>query len=86
MEDYTRSLNTALALDYSPSRTWGLNLDLPLVGRHHQHLDTTVPAAEGWNFHRLGDARLTDRMQLAQADNHEIGLRMGLKLPTAHPI
>ena len=82
LEDYTRSLNTTLSVDYSPSRTWGLTLSLPLVGRHHEHLDTTVPATESWNFHRLGDARVAGRLQLAQADNHEIGLRIGLKLPT----
>jgi hypothetical protein len=82
LEDYTRSLNTTLVLDYSPSRAWGLNVSLPVVGRHHQHFDTTVPVTESWNFHRLGDARLTGRMQLTQATNHEIGLRMGLKLPT----
>jgi hypothetical protein len=82
LEERTRSLNTTLLVDYSPDPTWGLSLSLPVVGRNHSHLDTTIPLTESWDFYRLGDARISTRMQIAQADRHEIGLRLGLKLPT----
>ena len=82
LEEHTRSLNTTLTVDYSPAPTWGVSLSLPVVGRSHSHIDTAGPTAESWDFHRLGDARLSGRMQLRQADQYEVGVRLGLKLPT----
>ncbi|HEY8118506.1 MAG TPA: hypothetical protein VIE91_04640 [Methylophilaceae bacterium] len=74
-----RTINryTTAALDYAPSRDWGINVQVPYIVRSH----TTV--AEGDNnissshSSSLGDVRVLGRYQ-----GFPVGIQLGLKLPT----
>lgn len=81
IEDDTTNRYTTLSLDYSPTKTWGVNLQLPYIDRTH----TTVPEGEteisSSKTTGLGDVRVIGRFQ-GFNDAHNWGLQLGLKLPT----
>jgi hypothetical protein len=77
----TINRNVTLGLDWSPSRTIGVNLQLPYFDRPHATIaagDTDVSTSHGRG---LGDARLVVRYQGFEEDL-SVGLQLGLKLPT----
>lgn len=81
IEQVTTNRYTTVALDYSPNRDWGVNLQLPYVDRFHQTVaegDTEVSES---NTHDFGDARLVARYQ-GFVETRNIGITFGLKLPT----
>jgi hypothetical protein len=77
----TVNRNATLSLDWSPSRTLGVNLQLPYFDRSHATVaagDTEVSTAHSRG---LGDTRLVVRYQGFQQDL-SVGVQLGLKLPT----
>jgi hypothetical protein len=77
----TLNRNLTAGVDWSPSRTWGVNLQLPYFDRPHATIaagDTAVSTSHGRG---LGDARIVARYQGFEADLSR-GLELGLKLPT----
>lgn len=89
VERYTDNQYATLGLDYSPDGIWGLNLQLPYIHRHHSTLGTAsdgvTPGPGGEQYESttssLGDARLVVRYQ-GLLPEHNLGLTLGLKLPT----
>jgi hypothetical protein len=77
----TLNRNTTLGLDWSPSRTLGVNLQLPYFDRSHATVaagDTEVSTSHSRG---IGDARVMVRYQGFQQDL-SIGVQLGLKLAT----
>jgi hypothetical protein len=77
----TINRNVTLGLDWSPSRTFGIDLQLPYFDRPHATIaagDTQVSTSHGRG---LGDARILARYQGFQADLG-YGVELGVKLPT----
>lgn len=81
IEQATTNRYTTVALDYSPNRDWGFNLQLPYVDRFHQTVAEGDTAVSQSNTHDLGDARLVARYQ-GFVETRNIGITFGLKLPT----
>jgi hypothetical protein len=87
VEKYTRSNYINLGLDYTFNVNWGVNLQLPYVNRHHATLGTgsngSDPADGAYESQTssLGDVKLVGRYQ-GLAPNHNLGLLLGVKLPT----
>jgi hypothetical protein len=78
-----RTLNraTLLGVDYSPSRVWGINLQLPYIDRPHSTIaegDTEVSTSHSRG---IGDVRVMARYQGFSPDL-SYGIQVGLKLPT----
>jgi hypothetical protein len=77
----TVNRNTTLGIDYAPSRTWGLNVQLPYFDRYHSTIaegDTDLSYSQS---NSIGDARVTARFQGFSPDL-SFGILFGLKLPT----
>jgi hypothetical protein len=89
-EVLTENRNLVGTFDYTFDQDWGLNAQLPLVHRHHEHIHNHMgeQIPEAWTFNGLGDARVLLRRRLAtfeDQDKHTIGtagFNFGLKLPT----
>jgi hypothetical protein len=89
VEKYTENNYLTLGVDYSWSREWGINLQMPYIIRSHSTLGTasdgTTPGAGGGQYDSrtssLGDLKLVARYQgFSEACNY--GILFGLKLPT----
>lgn len=81
IQQRTLNRNTILGLDYSPSRSWGLHVELPYFDRFHTTIaagDTEVSTSHS---NGVGDLRLTARYQGFSADL-SWGVQFGIKLPT----
>ncbi|MBS0376183.1 MAG: hypothetical protein JSR73_16500 [Proteobacteria bacterium] len=77
----TLNRNTTVALDWSPSRTFGVNLQLPYFDRPHSTIaegDTEISTSHSRG---LGDARIVARYQGFEPDL-SVGVQVGLKLAT----
>jgi len=77
----TLNRNATLGVDWSPSRTWGINLMLPYFDRPHTTIaegDTQVSSSHSRG---VGDARVVVRYQGFAADLG-YGVELGIKLPT----
>jgi hypothetical protein len=89
-EVLTENRNLVGTLDHTFNQDWGVNAQLPLVDRHHEHIHNhgggQLP--EAWTFTRVGDARVLFRRRLATYEDHNAhtidtaGVNAGLKLPT----
>jgi hypothetical protein len=81
IQQRTLNRNLTAGFDWSPSRTFGVNLLLPYFDRDHSTIaagDTEVSTSHSQG---VGDARLVGRYQGFQADL-SVGVTFGLKLPT----
>jgi hypothetical protein len=87
----TKNQNWVAGVDYTINADWGVNVTLPLVKRHHFHVqndpDTGEQTPETWDFTKLGDARVLARYRLGtfESSDHRLGtagLNFGVKLPT----
>ena len=81
VEQVTTNRYTTAGIDYSPSKDWGLNLQLPYIDRFHQ---TVAPGDTGISesdTHGLGDVRVTARYQ-GLNETRNVGITFGFKLPT----
>jgi len=82
----TLNRNLVLTLDHSLDEHWGVAIQLPYLGRHHDHLfNDPVDGAvsESWHMTGLGDTRVTVRFQPAAGVSEVVrGIKFGIKLPT----
>ena len=82
VEQRTRNAYYDFGLDYGFSRSWGLNLQLPYVGRLHSTYDAGDTQLSTSDYtHELGDVRVLGRYTGFSPDMSS-GLLLGLKLPT----
>lgn len=77
-----------LGIDYSPSREWGINVQVPYIDRDHGTLafDNVNPGAldtqvSSSHTKSLGDVKVLGRYQGLSPDG-DLGLMFGVKLPT----
>jgi len=77
----TINRNTTLGIDYSPSRAWGFNVQLPYFDRFHSTLAEGDSELSYSHSHGIGDIRVTGRYQGFSADG-SLGVLFGVKLPT----
>ena len=84
VEQRTRNAYYDFDLDYGFSRSWGLNLQLPYVGRFHTTYDVGDTRLSTSDYtHELSDVRLLGRYTGFSPDMSD-GLLFGLKLPTGN--
>jgi hypothetical protein len=89
VEQYTNNHYFTLGLDYSANANWGVNVQLPYINRSHSTLGTAsdgTTAGEGGGQYvshtdGLGDVKVVGRYQ-GFSSMHNLGLMLGLKLPT----
>ncbi len=89
-EVLTQNRNLLGTFDYTFNRDWGVNVLVPLVDRHHDHIQNGAggPTPESWEFTELGDLRVMARRRLSTVENPDTtsvatsGLNFGVKLPT----
>ncbi len=89
VDQFTKNRYATLGLDYAPSATWGVNLQVPYAVRSHATLGTAsdgnAPGAGGDSYDSrtsaIGDVTLIGRY-LGVSPKHHIALSFGLKLPT----
>lgn len=82
VEQRTRNSYFDLGLDYGFDRAWGVDLQLPLVGRYHSTYGggETRPSTSDYS-NAVGDVRVLGRYTGFEPDMSS-GLLFGLKLPT----
>jgi len=86
IEKETKNDYVTASLDYSPNQDWGVNVQLPYIDRYHQTYGEDPPALDSDSISTshtksMGDMRVVGRYQ-GFAPNKDIGLQLGLKLPT----
>jgi hypothetical protein len=89
-EVLTRNRNLLGTLDYTFNQDWGVNLQVPIVDRSHDHVHNHMggQVPESWNFTELGDVRVMARRRLSTTEDADAstvsttGVNFGLKLPT----
>lgn len=82
IQDVTRTHMYTAAVDYSPNRDWGFNIEIPMLDRYHTTYapgDTQTTSSD-LNPH-LGDVKLVGRYQGFMEDK-SLGALLGVKLPT----
>lgn len=81
IEQSTKNQYTTIGFDYSQSKNWGVNVQLPYIYRTHTTIaegDTEISSSKTSN---IGDARILGRYQ-GFTEEQNVGLQFGLKLPT----
>jgi hypothetical protein len=81
VQQYTINRNYTFALDYSPSKDWGLTAILPWFDRAHATIaagDTEISTSHDTG---ISDLRLMARYDGFDAQ-HSTGIEFGIKLPT----
>ncbi|HUQ77070.1 MAG TPA: hypothetical protein VM183_20295 [Burkholderiales bacterium] len=89
-EQLTVNHNLLATLDYTINQDWGVNVLLPIVDRHHEHIHNHGGGQifDSWDFTRPGDMRVMARRRLTSSENHDThalstsGVSFGIKLPT----
>lgn len=91
VEDYTKNQYVTLGLGYTSTDHWSINLLLPYIIRQHQTWGQSngVSGASPANpnagyysdFSKVGDGKVMVSFH-PLSDNHNLGLTMGVKLPT----
>jgi hypothetical protein len=89
VEKYTKNNYLTLGIDYSTSRSWGVNVQVPYILRSHSTLGTAsdgvTPGPGGGQYDsrtsNLGDIKVIGRYQ-GFAEDGNFGVLYGLKLPT----
>ncbi len=90
VEKYTRNNYYTLGIDYSTSPDWGVNVQVPFIDRSHETLGTasdgTTPGPGGGQYdsrtESFGDVRVVGRYQGFIPGCSNLGVLLGLKLPT----
>jgi hypothetical protein len=77
----TINRNVSLGFDYSPSRNWGINMQLPYYDRWHSTLAEDTTELSYSHSRGIGDARIVGRYQGFSPDAG-MGILFGVKLPT----
>jgi hypothetical protein len=89
VEQYTKNHYLTATVDYSDGNAWGVSVSLPFIDRSHSTLGvgsdgaTFDPANGAYTSSGsgLGDVRVVGRY-FGLAEMHNLGLQLGLKLPT----
>lgn len=89
IEKYTRNHYVTAGFDYGSGQGFGLNIQIPWVGRDHETLGTASDGIHGGtdggqyrsSTRNLGDIKVVGRYQ-GLGGGHNLGLLFGLKLPT----
>lgn len=89
VEQYTKNNYVTLGIDYSGSRQWGVNVQIPYIYRRHSTLGTAsdgaMPGAGGGQYQsdtsNLGDVKVVGHYQ-GFSEECNFGVLYGLKLPT----
>ncbi len=89
VEKYTRNNYLTLGLDYSTTRDWGVNVQVPYIDRQHSTLGTASdgftagPGGGQYDSHTrgLGDIKVIGRYQ-GFTPQCNFGVLYGVKLPT----
>ena len=89
-EVLTQNRNLLATLDYTLNQDWGMNVLLPIVDRHHDHIHNHAGGQipESWDFTRIGDMRVMARRRLTSREDptsHVLAtsaVSLGVKLPT----
>ncbi len=81
IQQNTINRNMTLSLDWSPSRSVGVNLQVPYFDRSHATVAAGDTDRSTSQSRGVGDARLVVRYQGFQADL-SVGVQLGLKLPS----
>jgi hypothetical protein len=81
IQQSTTNRNITLGLDYSPSRDWGVNLQIPYFDRPHTTIVEGETDIASSHSRGIGDIRIVGRYQGFQPDL-SIGVQFGLKLAT----
>ena len=90
VEKYTRNNYYTLGIDYSTSPDWGVNVQVPFIDRSHRTLgmasDGTTPGPGGGQYdsrtESFGDVKVVGRYQGFVPGCSNLGVLLGLKLPT----
>lgn len=81
VQNTTVNRNTTLGIDYSPRRTWGVNVQLPYFDRYHNTFAEGDTALSYSKSSSIGDMRITGRYQGFSPDL-SWGILYGIKVPT----
>lgn len=81
IQNTTINRNTTLAIDYAPSRTWGVDVQMPYFDRFHYTIAPGDTALSYSQSNSIGDVRVTGRFQGFSPDL-SFGILFGLKLAT----
>jgi len=89
VEKYTRNNYVTAAIDYSTNPNWGVNVQIPYIDRNHSTLGTNsdgiTPGSGGGSYNsstsNIGDIKIIGRYQ-GFTEQHNLGILLGLKLPT----
>ncbi|MGD0586680.1 MAG: TonB-dependent receptor, partial [Oryzomonas sp.] len=89
VEKFTQNNYLTLGIDYSNSRTWGVNMQVPYIFRRHSTLGTAsdgvTPGPGGGQYDsdtsNIGDIKVIGRYQ-GFSEQCNIGVLFGLKLPS----
>jgi hypothetical protein len=89
VEKFTENNYLTLAIDYSNSRSWGVNVQVPYIFRSHSTLGTAsdgvTPGPGGGQYDsrtaNIGDIKVLGRYQ-GFSERCNIGVLFGLKLPS----
>jgi len=81
VQQHTLNRNTIVGIDYTPSRTWGLNVAIPYFNRYHTTIGEADTDVSTSHTKGVGDIRITTRYQGFSTDL-SWGVQLGLKLPT----
>ncbi|MES2295477.1 MAG: TonB-dependent receptor [Pseudomonadota bacterium] len=89
VEQFTRNNYLTVGIDVGINKAWGINLQVPSIGRRHATLGTrsdgSTAGADGGQYAsdhtRIGDVKLVARYQGLSAQRN-VGLLLGMKLPT----
>jgi hypothetical protein len=81
IQQYTVNRNYSLALDYSPTRNWGIGVVLPWYDRAHATIAEGDAEVSTSHDSGIGDVRVLARYTGFDAQR-TTGIEFGLKLPT----
>lgn len=81
IQQRTLNRNTVLGVDYSPSRTWSLRVELPYFNRFHTTIAEDEEDISTSHSRHIGDVRVMARYQGFSPDLGW-GIQFGLKVPT----
>lgn len=89
VEKFTKNHYVTVGLDYAINADWGVNVQLPYIGRSHSTLGTAsdgvTPGDDGGQYDsktsNLGDVKVMGRYQ-GFSPQHNFGILFGVKLPT----
>lgn len=83
VENKTSNHYVTAGIDYSPSRDWGINLQIPYIDRYHETNGEpgSYPANPLSTSHTksIGDIKVIGRYLIP---GYNLGLQLGVKLPT----